>query len=310
MTHNLEIVQDKDTAFDIMQSLEMTYQKRGRGSRMLLRRTLWNLKYNSSSEKIGEHFFKFDKLIRELKPTGATVEEDDVVVILFHTLPKQYRMLETALDNLPGDKLTLTYVKGGILEEEAKIQSRTENVVDNSSPITAFGTPSSDPRQSHSTVYKGKLSFNTNFKSGCFYCGHLGHKKEQCKKFLSKKETSLAQDEKANNEQPGGSRGPSSYVACSANAVDKIVCQMWYLGSGASDRLINDESLLSNVRDLSQPIPIRVAKYGTVNAKKIGNVNMISNGKSFSVKNVFFLPDLAMTLLSMSQDALRFEIIF
>ena len=48
---HLESVKDKDTAFDIMQSLEMTYQKRGLGSRMLLRRTLWNLKYNSSSEK-------------------------------------------------------------------------------------------------------------------------------------------------------------------------------------------------------------------------------------------------------------------
>jgi len=182
-------------------------------------------------------------------------------------------MLETAPDNLPVDKLTLTYVKGRILEEETKIQSRSENVVDNSSPNTAFGTRSSGPRQSHSTVYKGKPSFNTNFKSCCFYCGHQGHKKAQCKNFLSKKQASQAQNEKSNNEQPGCSRGPISFVACSANAVDKNVWQMWYLDSDASDHLINDESLLSNLRDLSQPIPICVAKSGTVvDAKKIGNV--------------------------------------
>lgn len=68
---HLKYVKDADTAFEMWSTLEDTFQRKGMAIQLLLRKSLLTLKFNANSQSLETHFFKFDKLIRELKSTGA-----------------------------------------------------------------------------------------------------------------------------------------------------------------------------------------------------------------------------------------------
>jgi hypothetical protein len=83
------------------------------------------------------HFLNFDKLIRELKSTGAMVEQTDVVCHLLLTLPSEYDAVVTALETLSPDLLKISFVKNRLLDEEAKRSGSSEA---NNSKHVAFAT--------------------------------------------------------------------------------------------------------------------------------------------------------------------------
>ena len=117
---HLEYVKDADTAFDMWSTLENTFQRKGMAIQLLLRKSLLTLKFNANSQSLETHFLKFDKLIRELKSTGATLEETDIVCHLLLTMPNEYDNVVTALETLSAERLTLSFVKNRLLEEESK----------------------------------------------------------------------------------------------------------------------------------------------------------------------------------------------
>ena len=59
-------------------------------------------------------------LVRELKSTGAKLEESDIVCHLLLTMPEEYDMVVTALETNSSEQLTLTFVKTRLLDEVAK----------------------------------------------------------------------------------------------------------------------------------------------------------------------------------------------
>lgn len=73
-----------------------------------------------TTETIAAHFLKFDKLIRELKSTGATLEKTDVVCHLLLIMPEKYNMVVTALKTLSSKQLTLNFVKTRLPNKKAK----------------------------------------------------------------------------------------------------------------------------------------------------------------------------------------------
>lgn len=77
----------------------------------------------------------------------------------------------------------------------------------------------------------------------------------------------------------------------------------WYIDSGCSDHLVNDKSLLEDLRPLSDPIEIAIAKDGeSITAKYSGTVKVVSRvgGKDSvcTVQNVLFVPELRCNLFS------------
>ncbi|KMQ83135.1 copia protein [Lasius niger] len=85
---HLEYVKDEETAHGIWSVLSSTFERKGIANQLRLRKTLLTMKY-STSETMGNHFLKFDKLIRELRSTGAKLEDTDVVCHLLLTMPER-----------------------------------------------------------------------------------------------------------------------------------------------------------------------------------------------------------------------------
>lgn len=74
------------------------------------------MKYNES-EDIVDHFLRFDTKIRELKSTGAKMEELDIIIHLLLTLSGSYDNSVTALETMKQDDLSLEFVKTRLMDE-------------------------------------------------------------------------------------------------------------------------------------------------------------------------------------------------
>lgn len=99
----LENVKDKTTAKAMIDCLAGIFERKSIAGQLLLRRQLFTMKY-SESDEMSEHLLKFDKMIRELKSSGAKIEDLDIVYHLLLTLPKTYGFLVTAIETMDQDK--------------------------------------------------------------------------------------------------------------------------------------------------------------------------------------------------------------
>lgn len=66
--------------------------------------------------------------MRELKSTGANLDETDIVCHLLLTMPEEYNMMVTALKTLSSEQLILSFVKSRLLDEEAKRNGTSSNI--------------------------------------------------------------------------------------------------------------------------------------------------------------------------------------
>lgn len=117
---HLEYVKEKEHAKDIYDLLVSTFERKSLSGQIYLRKRLLTLKCNEG-ESIENHFLVFDKIVRDLKSTGATLEEEDVVCHLLLILPKSFEAVVTALETLEPKKLTIEFVKSRLLDESEKM---------------------------------------------------------------------------------------------------------------------------------------------------------------------------------------------
>lgn len=149
--------------------------------------------------------------------------------MLLLTLPDSFNMVIIAIETLSSDKITLEFVKSRLLGEEIKRNSRSDCLTgkDNSSVKAAFGT-------------------STNrFPFKCNCCHKPGHKKQDCWKWKRQQENT---DKSANMTEENDSI--AFMVSPHDHVVDNHLNMSWFLDSGASDHLINDESYFSASSEL------------------------------------------------------------
>lgn len=156
---HLEVVQEKTTAKEMWDALNTTFGKSGAVSQHLLRRQLIGMKMQNG-EAMTEFFSRFDKVVRELKASGAKLEQDDIISHLTINLPACYDALVTALENVPN--LTLELVKSRLLSEEQKMRGREGDV---------------EPKVEVGFMSKGKGWMND---VKCYNCNKKGHFSSQC----------------------------------------------------------------------------------------------------------------------------------
>lgn len=112
----LEYVKEKRTAKEMFDTLCGIFERKSIASQLLLRKQLLTMRHDEN-DSITDYFIRFDTMIRELKSTGAKMEELDIVVHLLLTLPKGYNNLVTALETIDQEKLTLEFIKTRLMDE-------------------------------------------------------------------------------------------------------------------------------------------------------------------------------------------------
>lgn len=204
----LEMVKDKTTAKEMINTLKATYEKTGISTQISLQRKLRSMKFNGKTS-LQDYLVEYEKLIAELKKAGGKIENEEVITQLLSGLPESYQSVVIALDVLfcqNSSSVTLDFVKNRLLMEEERQRKNMED---------------SEAKEQHVFVgYKGRFnkkqswnksasteSKNTEqgqstyvFKGKCFTCGKRGHKRYECS---HRKGTANVVEEQKEKEESG-----------------------------------------------------------------------------------------------------------
>ncbi|KAF2888791.1 hypothetical protein ILUMI_17382 [Ignelater luminosus] len=106
---HLEYAKGKKNSYELWSSLCNVFERNGIVSQLSIRKSLLTMKFDSTNDTLANHFLKFDNSIRDLRSTGATLEEIDIVCHLLLTMPNEYEVVVTALETLLKEDLMLNF---------------------------------------------------------------------------------------------------------------------------------------------------------------------------------------------------------
>lgn len=134
-------------------------------------------------------------------------------------------------------------------------------------------------------VGKTKQRSKKIWKRKCFKCGSTEHMKKDCPKAGNK------------GGEKDARHGAFIALAASCDTNDA----QWYLDSGASSHMTPNRNMLSGIRLNGDLGKISTADGGTAAVRGTGDANLSIDGSKINVKDVLYVPNLSVNLLSISR---------
>jgi hypothetical protein len=115
---HLEYVKGKECAHDVWKALQAVFQRKGIANKILLKRQLHQMRFNPILETMSEYLLRMDKLTRQLREAGVTIDEEDYICNILLSLPPEYDMVATAIETMPASEVNVPFVRNRVLKEE------------------------------------------------------------------------------------------------------------------------------------------------------------------------------------------------
>lgn len=261
---NYSHVQSAKNAKDAWNALTNAFEDSGLTRRVGLLRQLTTTRLENC-KNVEEYVNSITTTAHKLSEIGFNVNDEWVGSLLLTGLPEHYRPMIMGLES-SGTKITGDAIKVKLLQD-VKVVEEAKNI------------------ESETAMYSNKKK--TSFK--CFSCNKMGHFASQCKNkgnFHNSKKNKLCKNVKNR-----------AFLITSRN-----INKGWYLDSGASTHITNDQNLIKNPVD--SDTTIIAANKEDFKAKLSGTVELQISGEETSTINVqetLYVPDAAANLLSVSK---------
>lgn len=290
----LEHLHGRNTPKEMWDALVGIFERKSVAKRLHLNRQMDQLRYTEGS--LQDHFIKFDRLIRLYRNAGGQMDDVDVVCRLLLSVGSEYDAVITSIESQPEDQLTMDFVKCRLLDEEIKRKSTSANhIVKSEAAAFSGGAPR-------------KLPKKKTFK--CFGCQKEGHKLAECPENKKTERKYSGKAQVAERDDDGVMFLTSDKLPSKQSKIQ------WFIDSGATEHICNDERLFSKLVPLVQPMRIAVAKSGEwVTAKFAGDVPVLAVVGEKTIKatvtGAVFIPEARCNLFSISKvEAAGMKVVF
>lgn len=316
---DVELIMECATAYEMMEKLDNLYLKQSETRQALVERKLSRLRFNENEENPESFFETFERLIKDLKNAGATVDRKRKLGYLVMALPDSLDHITETLDLLPEENRNVDYVREKLLlrrevkKEENKSgteQKHESQVLQATVDKTCFrchqkGHIARDCRQKedrNGTRNSYRRNGDRNFGNGSNYQGgyrggrqsYRGGLKENRRHFYSRNYNSEVDD---NNEV-----NVNNFMVQINHhqAVSQNHSLKWILDSGCTSHLVNDDSYFYQSVDLENKVFIKVGNGQKEIATKLGSIKCNFGGKVVFINDVYYSDRIDKNLLSAS----------
>jgi hypothetical protein len=250
------------TAKGAWESLKNYHEKSTLTSKVYLLRQICNLKL-SETGNMEQHVTTMQDLVDKLTALGEEIKDHLLVAMLLSSLPETYSTLITALESRPDTELTLGFVKGKLIDEYKRRK----------------GVPDSEDSSTALRASQKKNSVGESDRS-CFFCKKSGHFKQDCFKYKKWK----ANNEKREKVNEVKDKNERSGSVCFSVHDRKNQKDVWYIDSGATSHMSNDESFFKTLEKRKMR-DVTVANGESAKVLGIGRGELhCLNGKDEAVK--------------------------
>lgn len=263
-------IRGTSTAKEAWDTLHQFYNRSNIQNRVALTRRLHEFKMDTSLT-MSEHLDKFDELVLAMEAVGDAIDQTRQLVILLGSLPAEYDVITSIIENIP--EIKLIEVKEKLLKEFEKLKNQDTKE-------TAFRVRYNNKNGVNSTRKKpSKFIANTKgFRGRCNGCSKYGHMKRDCPELQQQRQSEVM-------FMAGGSG-----------------CNGWLVDSGASSHMSPNKSDFSNYQALENPVEVTIADGATVKAVAVGEIVIeYSNELKVRVTDVYHIPDLDRRLISVAK---------
>jgi gag-polypeptide of LTR copia-type/Zinc knuckle len=272
-----------------------------------LKKEFMECKLTSFNKDPDKWLINLENLKWKLKGMGHEVSDKDMMVHIFHNLPKEYEntieIMEIELEN---GELDLN-----------KMRERLRN------KFTRFDAQ--EKKEDSDTALIVKNGFKPIYKKQCYHCGEMGHKGYECPKREQGKSSENTEGEKErkwiykchlcgdpshkkydcpfhywNRKKERAYVSTESGIVLMGGTEDLENKNLWICDTGASCHMTGSSEGLSNIKNIDQKVILGDGR--DLEAERIGDLRLkISNNDSYVVlKDVKVVPDLKVNLFSVS----------
>ncbi|CAB0019625.1 unnamed protein product, partial [Nesidiocoris tenuis] len=290
-----------------MNKLKETYIRKGISVQVHLQRKLRNLVFDGRGS-LNAFLEEFDKTVQELRSSGGSMDEMELIPQLLSAMPKSYQSVVSSVNVLfskDPEELTLAFVRNQLLEHERQSKDWGSQLR-KSEVETAFVSQRTIQKSQRS--YPEQVKKKTVCRYRCFSCGKRGHLKRDCP------------EKKGGQDQANCAQGedPITFVAevesqrripelpQEGDMMSMTACHdgiMFVIDSGASHHMVN-KNVAKFLRD-TRPVnlEIRVAKKGeSLTTARCGKLALFSNdGLSVNLEDVYECDNISYNLLSVGK---------
>ena len=221
-TSQLYLVTSCTTPKDAWDALRNHFERDTLANKILLKKRYFRAEM-SEQEAMESHLKHMKDLADKLASLGCKISEEDHVVTLLGSLPRDYAALVTALE-ARSDDLSLTYVQQALLREEEKLKRSSSESVK-----AGRGGCSGDSAMAVKEMR-------------CFGCKQPGHKVYRCPSRRKKTCKPRNRDEAKNAVSTLDSEGDGGDLLFSACSGSSTEADAWIVDSGASRHMTRERN--------------------------------------------------------------------
>jgi hypothetical protein len=283
--HHLSTLASCTTAKKAWETLMSTYQAQTNARKLLLRRSMTQLKMNAT-EPLSVYAARAKDIQTQLRSAGDEVRDQEIAMQFLAGLPPAYGMISTVLT--AGDQeLKIDAILPKLLQVEQL--SQPEERPSEAALLAKPGGGSGKNRGFSRNGFSGKKQQFEDRE--CYNCGKKGHIQRNC-------------PQKKNGENKRRQQQFNQYgaIALSARTVTAPTKERqptrWVLDTGASRHLTPYKDILLNARPLDEDITITFGNGGRGKATAVGEVLLHTHDATFHISDVLCIPEATENLIS------------